>query len=134
MKPLTAENLPKIDKVVVSPDEMAKFKREDDFTGLAVDLMIKTASYVCVAANTMGAKPIWDRNQAAICGNVVRLYKLLHSVLDQTCQRRQETSFILVRLVFETIVNIRYMIEHFSPELIDFMRGIRYVTNANCGT
>ena len=123
MKPLSAENLPEIERVVVRSDEMANFKREDDFTGLAVSLMIETASYVCVAANTMGTSPVWDRNQAAIGGNMVRLYKLLHSVLDQTCQRRQETSFILARLVFETIVNIRYMIENFSPELIDSYVG-----------
>ena len=119
MKLLTAENLPEIERVEVHSEEMSKFKNEDDFTGLAVSLLVETGSYVCVAASTMGTEPVWDRDRAAICGNMVRLYKLVHSVLDQTCQRRQETSFILARLVFETLVNIRYMIENFDPALID---------------
>ncbi|PSH65785.1 hypothetical protein CU103_03965 [Phyllobacterium sophorae] len=75
--------------------------------------------YVCVAASTLGDSPVWDRDRAAICGNMVRLYKLVHTVLDQTTQRRQEAAFIFARLVFETLVNIRYMIEHFEPQLID---------------
>ena len=50
---------------------------------------------------------------------MVRLYKLSHAYLDQTCQRRGEISFILGRLLFETVVNIKYLIEHFSKDLID---------------
>lgn len=119
MEELSPANLPDIERVAVDAEELAKFSHEDGFTELAVRLMVETSSWVCVAACTMGSKTVWDRDHAAICGNMVRLYKLLHSVLDQTRQRRQETSFILSRLVFETIVNIRYMIKEFSPELID---------------
>jgi hypothetical protein len=119
MDELSADSLADIERVVIDVEKMSKFGSEEEFTALAVSLMIETGSYVCVAACTMGTKPTWDRDQAAICGNMVRLYKLLHSVLDQTCQRRQETSFILARLVFETSVNIRYLIDNFSPELID---------------
>jgi hypothetical protein len=119
MKELSLDNLPDIERVAVDEIALASFTREDDFTGLAVSLMVETSSWACVAACTMGTNPTWDRDHAAICGNMVRLYKLLHSVLDQTCQRRQETSFILSRLVFETLVNIRYMISNFSSELID---------------
>jgi hypothetical protein len=116
---LTPGDLPRIERVAVNLDEIGKFTQEDDFVELAVKLMVETANYVCVAACSMGTKLVWDREHAAVCGNMVRLYKLLHSVLDQTCQRRQETSFILSRLVFETVVNVRYMIANFSPELID---------------
>jgi hypothetical protein len=112
-------SLPEIERVAVDPEEIAKFNSESEFVKLAVNLMVETTSYVCVGACTMGADPFWDRNHAAICGNMVRLYKLLNSVLDQTCQKRQQTSFILSRLVFETLVNIRYMIKEFSSELID---------------
>lgn len=34
-------------------------------------------------------------------------------------QHRLETSFIFGRLIFETIVSIRFLIKNFSPELID---------------
>jgi hypothetical protein len=63
--------------------------------------------------------PAWTRDQAAVGGNVVRLSKLLSAFLDQTVQKRYETSTILSRLAFETIVNARYLIANFSPELID---------------
>jgi hypothetical protein len=67
----------------------------------------------------MGPKPTWDRDQAAVGGNMVRLFKLLSAHLDQTVQRRYDTSTILTRLAFETIVNARYLIANFSPELVD---------------
>ncbi len=119
MKKLSLDNLPDIERVEIDIEALARITNEEDFTEVAVSLMIETGSWTCIAACAMGAPPVWDRDRAAICGNMVRLYKLLHSVLDQTCQRRQETSFILSRLVFETLVNIRYMIFAFSPELID---------------
>lgn len=119
MRPLTADNLPEIKRITVDVKEIAAFGREDDFTGLAIDLMIETGSWTCVAASTLGEDAIWDRDKAAICGNMVRLYKLIHNVLDQTTQKRQESAFIFARLVFETLVNIRYMVQHFDPKLID---------------
>ena len=119
MEKLSTSHIGEIKRVPINIEEIANFDNEDEFTGLAVDLMVETGSYVCVASCTMGTKPMWDRDRAAVCGNMVRLYKLLHSVLDQTCQRRQETGFILSRLVFETLVNIRYMIREFSPELVE---------------
>jgi Family of unknown function (DUF5677) len=119
MEQLTTDSLPEIERVSIDSEALKTFTHEDDFTGLAVSLMMETASWVSVAACIMGDEQKWDRNRAAVGGNVVRLYKLLHAVLDQTCQRRQETSFIFCRLVFETLVNIRFMIQNFSPELID---------------
>src|SRR5581483_6426697 len=47
------------------------------------------------------------------------LYKLLDALLDQTCKHRRETSFMLGRLVFEAAVNIRFLIQNFSKDLID---------------
>jgi hypothetical protein len=119
MEELTSANLPPIERVSVDSEQLDSFTREDQFTGLAVDLLIETAHWVSVAACIMGNEPKWTRDRAAVCGNMVRLYKLLHAVLDQTSQRRQELSFIFCRLVFETLVNIRYMIQNFSSELID---------------
>lgn len=113
-----ADHLSDIKRVAIDPDEIGKFTSEQQFMKLAVDLMVETGSYVCVAACTLGKKTVWNRDQAAIGGNMVRLFKLLHSVLDQTCQRREETSFILGRLVFETVVNIRYLVLEYSPELV----------------
>jgi hypothetical protein len=43
---------------------------------------------------------------------------MISAFLDQTVQRRRETSFIFARLVFETVVTIRYLIKYFSCELV----------------
>lgn len=50
---------------------------------------------------------------------MVRLWKILGAFLDQTMQRRYETTTIFARLAFETIVNVRYLAENFSPGLVD---------------
>lgn len=55
---------------------------------------------------------------------MVRLSKLLSAFLDQTVQKKMETSTILSRLAFETIVNVRYLIANFSPELVNSL--VRY--------
>jgi hypothetical protein len=108
-----------VERVEVDPAKIATFATEQEFVGLAVSLMIELASYSCIAATTLGPSQVWDRDHAAVGGNMVRLYKLLVSLLDQTCQRREEISWILGRLIFETAVNIRYLIANFSQELID---------------
>ncbi|MBY3179306.1 hypothetical protein HFO27_32700 [Rhizobium leguminosarum] len=119
MLPLNNETMPEISKVAVDPAVMAEFTSEQDFMSLAVDLAIETGQYVCVAACTTGKEHSWSRDQAAIGGNMVRIYKLTDSMLDQHCKLRGETSFMLARLVFETIVNVQYLIANFSSELID---------------
>lgn len=108
-----------IDRVDVSPERLAGFKSERDYVGLGVDLMIEAGSYITIAANILGPDGTWTRDQAAIGGNMVRLYKLFSAMLDQTVQRRRETSFILARLAFETIVAIRYLLNGHSAELVD---------------
>ena len=110
---------PHIDRVEVDLDEISKFETECQFMALAIGLAVETSSFVALAACTTGNNETWDRDHAAIGGNMVRLYKLMHSVLDQTCQRRQETAFILSRLVFETIVNIKFLIKNFSSDAVD---------------
>ncbi len=106
------------EKPSVIKDEIAKFADEGDFNRLGVSLLIEAGCYVCIAANTLGKHEKWDRDMAAIGGNMVRLYKMISGLLDQTTQRRRDTSFIFARLVFETVVTIRYLIKHFSPDLV----------------
>jgi hypothetical protein len=89
----------KIEVVPVDPEQIRKFTSEEEFMEVSVRLLVETASYVCVAACTLGrSSSSWDRDHAAVGGNVVRLYKLLHGLLDQLCQRRGELSFLFMRL------------------------------------
>jgi hypothetical protein len=86
---------------------------------LATELLREVASYICIAACTLGENPKWTRDQAAVGGNMVRLYKLLWTFLDQTCQKHGETSLIISRLIFETLVNVRYLMANHTPALVD---------------
>ncbi|MDQ6867094.1 MAG: DUF5677 domain-containing protein [Pseudomonadota bacterium] len=108
-----------IERVTVDPAAMAKFETEDGFAELAVRLMIETANYACIATCMMGTASTWDRDHAAVGGNMVRLNKLLDCLLDQICKRRGEPTFIFTRLSFEAVVHIRYLIQEFSPALVD---------------
>lgn len=86
---------------------------------LSVDLLIETASHLCVAVSVLPFERRWTRDEAIIGGHGVRLYKLLSAVLDQTCQHRRETTFIFARLSFETIVNGRYLMAQSRKEIFD---------------
>ena len=113
-----AENrIPDIKRVLVDLNTLRGFK-EEDFTGLAVDLLIEVGSFTCLAACLLpGDTKCWNRNQAVLGGLLVRLYKLLSALLDQTCQHRRETSFVFARLAFECIINIQYFIAKSSDEI-----------------
>ena len=101
----------------VDPDAIEDFTSESDYVGLALDLLIETSSYVCVAANIFkNENGFWTRDEAVLGGHLVRLYKLFDSLLDQTCKRRREISIVLARLIFECIVNLRYLIANASEE------------------
>jgi hypothetical protein len=119
------DHLNDIEPVTVDDGVIAAFTSEDDFNALTVELLKEVASFVCVAASLFTeGKRRWSRNQAIYGGHLVRLFKLISALLDQTCQHRRETTFIFSRLAFETIVNLAYLIEYGSPQLFD--QYIRY--------
>jgi hypothetical protein len=126
---MTAEILKQFSQIElteIDPEKLRKATTEDEFMAVAVRLLVEAGSYVCVAASALPAKTArWNRDQAIVGGTLVRLYKLISAILDQTCQHRGETAFIFVRLAFEAIVNVKFMVEKGSPELFD-----RYVRHS----
>ena len=101
----------------IDSDAIEHFTSEGDYVGLALELLIETGSYVCVAANIYkNENGFWTRDEAVLGGHLIRLYKLIDSLLDQTCKRRREISIVLARLIFECIVNLRYLIANASDE------------------
>lgn len=111
---------PSIERIDVQIDTLRAYRDEEDFTALSVDLLRETASHVCVAACLLpGDTKAWSRNQAVLGGLLVRLFKMLSAVLDQTCQHRRETTFIFLRLSFECIVNVRYLISLGSDDMYE---------------
>jgi hypothetical protein len=101
-----------------------QFESEGDYVGVALDLLIEAGSYTCVAANLYKNEEMyWTRDEAILGGHLVRLFKLIDALLDQTCKHRRETSMVIARLIFECIVNLRYMITNASDDLFRSYRA-----------
>lgn len=112
------EQLAEIMQVEINPKVIEGFESEGHYVGLAVDLTIEVGSYVCVAASISRNKEMtWTRDEAILGGHLVRLFKLLDALLDQTCRHRRETSMVIARLIFECVVNLRYLVAHASSDL-----------------
>ncbi|UUX48091.1 DUF5677 domain-containing protein [Nisaea acidiphila] len=97
-------------RVEVDADLIGGFCSEEDFNELAVKLGVELGNLVCVVGSVVpGNGSHWTRNEAIVVGLLVRFQKLLQSILDETCQHRRETAYILCRLAFESLVNLRYL-------------------------
>jgi hypothetical protein len=117
---MSEDRIPDIKRVQVALNTLRDFKDEEDFNGLGVDLLVEVNSFTGLAACLLpGDTKCWNRNQAVLGGLLVRLYKLLSAILDQTCQHRRETSFMFARLAFECIINIQYFIAKSSDEIYE---------------
>ncbi|WP_225587263.1 DUF5677 domain-containing protein [Methylomonas fluvii] len=114
-----SSNVPEVKRVEVDPSVISTFKSEHEYIGLSVELLIEASSYVCIAGNIIPpAENAWNRHEAVLVGHLVRLYKLNTALLDQTCQRRRETTFIFARLAFECIVNTIFIIRNDRSEIV----------------
>ena len=112
------EVLNTIHHIEITPEQLASLQSENDFMHLSVELMKETASLVALVAGVLPPdSKKWTRDQAIIGGNFVRLSKLLSAHLDQICQKRQEVVFIISRLLFENVVNLKFFIKNGSTEL-----------------
>jgi hypothetical protein len=112
-------DIPEVKRTELDKKSLENFRSEEDFIGVSVDLLIEAGSYVCVVGNVIPFKTeAWDSDQAVLGGHLVRLYKLISAMLDQTCQRRRETSFIIARIAFECIVNLSFLLKNYSPDLL----------------
>lgn len=118
------EQLADINPTEIDETAISHFQSEGDYIALAVDLVIEAGSYVCIAANLFKNREMsWTRDEAIIGGQLIRLFKLLDALLDQTCKHRRETSVIITRLIFECIVNLRYMVSNASDDLFHSYRA-----------
>lgn len=103
-----------------SDDHFASFNDELEFVDVSVELLTEVGEYIFVATSIdHRASNCWNRNQAIVEGQMIRLYKLILATMDQSTQHRGEIVFVLFRLVFETIVNIKYLLLHDRDELFE---------------
>lgn len=108
-----------IEKTRVEGSELASFTRESQHFGVAFNLFREAASYVCVLANvTVGPTQSWNVEQAVLGGHLVRMFKLMRFAMEESIEHREEMLSVLVRLLAECVINLRFLIRNSSPELI----------------
>ena len=111
--------LAEIDLTTVDETELASFTNEGQHYGVAFILFRETAGCVCIiASTTVGPVPTWNVEQAVLGGHLVRMFKLMRFVMEESIERRDEMLSVLVRLLAECVINLRYLIRNDSTELI----------------
>ena len=110
---------PEIERIELDLPKLEAATAEAPFVRAAFDLLRETTGYVTISANILKGGSTLSRDNAVINGNLVRLWKLLCELLSMTAERHRETSSILARVIFETIVNTKYIIKNFSPETVE---------------
>lgn len=104
----------------VDEQTVRAYEHEGPHYSEAFNLFKEAAAYVCIlASTTVGPSPVWDVRQAVLGGHLVRMFKLMRFVLEESIEKRAEMLAILVRLLAECVINLRYLIRNDSPDLID---------------
>ena len=112
-------DIPKVKRTELNIESIQQFSSEVEFISVSVDLLIEAGSYVCVVGNALpNETEAWDSSQAVLGGHLVRLYKLISAILDQTCQHRIEISSMFARLAFECIINLSFLLKNYSPDML----------------
>jgi hypothetical protein len=111
------EYLQTIDETVL-PRNMRGLNYNDYMT-LAVGLCKESSLLLSTLIQITPSEGGWSRNDAIIIGHFTRLFKLISAQLDQTCKGRQEIAWLFSRLIFECIVNTKYLIGQSDPKRFD---------------
>jgi hypothetical protein len=114
-----ASTISEIDETTINESELVSFVSEAQHYRVAFNLFRETAGYVCVLANTtVGQSPSWNIEQAVLGGHLVRMFKLMRFAMEESIEHRDELLSVLVRLLAECVINLRYLIKNNSQELI----------------
>lgn len=120
------DSLPK--KLELDLEKISKFNSEDDYLELLVEfskeigIIIILLSSILKVENNQARK--MNRNEAILAGLLFRISKLNNSLFHQVCEHRTDLLLILVRCIFETIVNLKFLIQNHSEE--NFNNYVKY--------
>lgn len=107
----------------INIEKIKKFTSENDFMNLSVELFKELAIVTTIISdincvNKRGIPKGWNRNEAILNGLIIRINKLQSGILDQTCQKRLEICHILFRCLYESLINLEYLLQG-DDELFD---------------
>jgi len=100
----------------INIEKIKKFTSENDFMNLSVELFKELAIVTTIISdincvNKRGIPKGFNRNEAILNGLIIRINKLQSGILDQTCQKRLEICYILLRCLYESLINLKYLLQ-----------------------
>jgi hypothetical protein len=113
-----------VPRVEVNPEVIKTYTTDDQYMNLLVELTKEAGSLISVVAclvqrNSEQEFEPWPRNKAILCALVVRLAKLFTGFLDSVCKDKFEFVLIYARLMYESCVNLRFLIAQDDAETYD---------------
>ncbi|HVF11967.1 MAG TPA: DUF5677 domain-containing protein [Actinomycetota bacterium] len=98
-------------------DDLSSASSEHPFMGASVELL-KEAGHLTILAG--GALPAeHDRDEAILCGLVIRISKLSVALVAETCELRGEQQLTLTRQILEFLSTLNYLLEESSIDAFD---------------
>lgn len=103
------------DRTEVNEEKILDFTDHGEFSYLAVEIF-KEISILIVTISSIrrssgGVEIPYNREEAALFGNLVRYCKISSAYLEQYTKKRTETCMILLRSLMETYINLKYFLK-----------------------
>jgi hypothetical protein len=105
-----------IDRVPVDEANVKTFTRSSQYLELAFNLIRETAQWVTLFAGLGGG--MWNVRDAILGGHLVRLSKLLRSLLDNMDEDREEIAWVILRLNAECVINFRFLLLNAAEDTV----------------
>lgn len=105
----------KTERTEINEEKILDFDDHGEFSHLAVEIF-KEISVLIVTVSSIrrrsnGVEIPYNREEAALFGNLVRYCKISSAYLEQYTKKRTETCMILLRSLMETYINLKYFLK-----------------------
>ncbi|MBA7546920.1 hypothetical protein ES705_39321 [subsurface metagenome] len=106
----------KFDTKDFDKSEIERFSSEDEFCSYGVELLKEFFS-ISISISSIERRDSknelvpYNKEEAALIGNLVRFNKLGSAFLEQITKKRLETSMIFFRCLAETYINLKYFLK-----------------------
>lgn len=102
-------------KTSVSLKKLERFESKEQYVSLSLKLLKESGTITTLLAfahplDNLNKPRNWTRNEAILCGLMIRLVKLQLGVVDAIKKRKREIEHILIRCLAETAMNLRYLL------------------------
>lgn len=105
-------------------DKLKTSNSESDYVEASFNYLRETTIICVILGNSLRSDDHknpkkWSRNEAIICGSLLRIAHLLNGFLSEIVNHRMETAMIFERSIYETCINIMYLVKKNDPLVFD---------------